>query len=178
MANRVSELGKHIHAREHTVIRDHADQDALAAEIISCAQTYFDTATSARAAILAPIEEALDDAAVDALLAETILEIDELATHHSIEEVYVDRIVVHRLDASEIVYRARGTISVGLQWGSNSDVRRGDGAELDESFPFECDITLPIDEPWDLGYASTEYRVDTSEWTNAMAPDPGDEEWV
>lgn len=171
----IDNLSKHIHAREHTVVRNIAEQDALAQEVIDAAVAYFKVASEARVAVMAPIQEQLDETAVDALLQETILAIDELASHHSIEEVYVDRVVVYRIDAQSIVYRAHGTISVGLQWGSNSDVRRGDGAELDEDFPFECDITVPLEDPWGLDRSETEYRIDTSEWTDAMQPDCEDD---
>ncbi len=71
---------------------------------------------------------------------------------------------MHRIGPNTITYRVEGTISVSLQWGSNSDVRRGDGAELDDDFPFHCDIELPLGDPWDLNEAETNYGVDTSSW--------------
>jgi hypothetical protein len=55
-------------------------------------------------------------------------------------------------------------VYVTLQWRSNSDLRRGDGAELDESFPFYVDMEVPLDDPWDLTVAETTYGVDTREW--------------
>ena len=73
-------------------------------------------------------------------------------------------VVVKDIDPQTVKFRATGSISVILQWGSNSDRRRGDGAELPDSFPFWCDITLPIDNPWDLRYAETEYEVDNRDW--------------
>src|SRR5919106_954629 len=127
-----------------------------------------------RAAILEPVGEALDDAAVDALLSETILEVDELATHHSVQEVYVDRVVVHSIGSHFITYRATGSVSVVLQWGSNSDLRRGDGAELGQAFPFRCDISTSLDDPWKLDFSETEFGVDTREWREVMKPDAWD----
>ena len=102
---------------------------------------------------------------------ETLGEVDELASHYSLEEVYVDRVVVHTIGVDTITYRATGSVAVVLQWGSNSDVRRGDGAELGQSFPFYCDLVLPLDEPWNLDLAETTYGVDTREWRDAMRPD-------
>jgi hypothetical protein len=93
------------------------------------------------------------------MISDTILEVDELATHHSVDEVYVDRTTV------------KGSLAVGLQWGSNSDVRRGDGVEIDQSFPFQCDIEVPVDDPFDLRGADTSYVVDTSKWREDMGPD-------
>jgi len=101
---------------------------------------------------------------------ETLQVVDELASHYSLEEVYVDNAKVLRIGAETITYRASGSVNVILQRGSNSDLRRGDGAELSETFPAISDITVPIDDPWDLSMAETEYGVDTSEWRKAMAP--------
>lgn len=171
----VDELSKHVHGRENTIILDQVLQDAIAETTITAMSSFLDAVHDCRAAILEPIAEALDDAAVDALLSETILEVDELASHHSLEEVYVDRVVVHTIGPTFITYRATGSVAVTLQWGSNSDLRRGDGAELDQTFPFRCDISTFLDDPWELALAETTYGVDTSEWTDAMKPDDWEE---
>lgn len=48
---------------------------------------------------------------------------------------------------------------------------RGDVAELTESFPFTCDIEVPLSDPWNLELAETHYGVDVSEWRDTMMPD-------
>ncbi len=167
----IDELSKQIHGRENTISTDVAEQDALADGILNAMTAFLDAARETRDEVLRPVQEALDDAAVDAMMFETIQEIDELSSHYSLEEVYVDRTVVHEIGPEAIVYRSTGTVSVTLQWGSNSDLRRGEGAELDQSFPFQCDITLPLDHPWDLDMAEAVAGVDTSEWWDARAPE-------
>ena len=167
----IDELSKHVHGRENTVINDRDEQDAMAEITVAAVRAFLDAVSDSRSAVLEPIAEALDEAAIDALLSETLGEVDELASHYSLEEVYVDRVVVHTIGVDTITYRATGSVAVVLQWGSNSDVRRGDGAELEQSFPFHCDIELPLDDPWNLDLAETTYGVDTREWRDAMAPD-------
>ena len=171
----IDDLSKHVHGREATIILDKNEQDVIAAETLEAMGSFLETARECRSAVLEPIVEELDEAAIDALLSETILSVDELASHHSIEEIYVDSVEVHLIGPDTITYRATGSVSVVLQWGSNSDLRRGDGAELGQSFPFTCDIALPLDDPWELEAAEMNYGVDTSEWTDAMLPD--DEEY-
>lgn len=107
-------------------------------------------------------------------LAGGMTEVDELATHHYIQEVYVVDTIVHAIGSQTITYRSTGSINVILQFGSNSDVERGDGAELQESFPFSCDIEVPLVDPWDLELAETRYGVDVSSWRDAMKPDDVD----
>ncbi|MFN4310300.1 MAG: hypothetical protein ACK4FK_06895 [Ferrovibrio sp.] len=171
----VDDLSKQVHGREQTIVTARVEQDASARATVMAMTAFLDTIHDCRAAILDPIAEALDDAAVDALLSDSLLEVDELASHFSLEEVYVDRTVVHAIGAHQIIYRATGSVSVVLQWGSNSDLRRGDGAELSQSFPFFCDITAPLDEPWELDLSETSCGVDTSSWRDAMRPDEWDE---
>lgn len=160
----IDKLSRQIHGRENTISKDIAEQDALAEAILDAMTAFLDAVRETRDEVLLPIAAALDSAAVDALMFETIQEIDELSSHYSLDEVNVENTVVHDIGPEKITYRSIGTVAVTLQWGSNSDLRRGDGAELDESFPFQCDIIVPLEYPWDLDSAETVAGVDTSEW--------------
>jgi hypothetical protein len=160
----VDDLSRQVHGREVTLVVEASDQDAFIGTTIGAVTEFLVAIRDCRSAILDPIAEALDDEAVNALVSETLAEVDELATHHSIEDIDLENTQVHSIGPETITYRAIGTISVGLQWGSNADVRNGDGAELDESFPFHVDFELPLHELWDISYAETNYCVDTSSW--------------
>jgi len=170
----IDELNKQIHGRENTILRDLSAQNAIVEATVAAMGGFLDAVRECRAAVLEPIAEALDEAAVDALITDTIGDIDELASHHSVEDVDIDDVVVQSIGAETITYRAKGALSVVLQWGSNSDVRRGDGIELPQSFPFYCDIAVPLSELWDLSFAETNYGVDTGEWRERFEPDDWD----
>lgn len=170
----VDNLSKHVHGREDTIVEGHDEQDAAASGAIEALGNFLDTYHECRSTILNAIQQELDDAAVDALLSDTILEVDELATHHSVEEVYVGDTSVRSIGAHFITYRATGSVAIGLQWGSNSDLRRGDGAEADLSFPFYCDIQVSLDDPLNLAFSDTNYSVDVSSWRDGMGPDDDD----
>jgi predicted pPIWI-associating nuclease len=156
----VDNLSKHVHGREETIIEGQDEQDAAAASGIDALEQFLDAYHECRTTILTAIQDELDDAAVNALITDTILEVDELATHHSVEEVYVGDTLVLSIGPHFITYRATGTVAVTLQWGSNSDLRRGDGAEADLSFPFRCDIEVSLDDPLNIAFGETEYAVD------------------
>jgi hypothetical protein len=171
----VDELSKHVHGRQHTIIQDRGEQDAGVRRTVAAMSAFLDILHECREAVLTPIAEALDDAAIDALLGETLQAVDELASHYSLDDIDVERVAVHKIGFDTITYRVTGSVEVTLQWGSNSDVRRGDGAELGQSFPFWCEFELPLEDLWDLGLAEPTYGVDTSEWVDAMKPDEDDE---
>jgi Predicted pPIWI-associating nuclease len=166
------ECSKQIHAREHSVVADQGQQDVMAAETISAAASLLEALRFCREAIIEPIIESLDEAAVQTLMSEALAQVDELATHWSLQEVYVAETKVLSIGAETITYRSTGSIEVVLQWGSNSDLRNDMGAELEQSFPFHCEIGVPVTEPRNLDLAEiVSYGVDTSKWRDAMRPD-------
>ncbi|KRD27899.1 hypothetical protein ASE36_18955 [Rhizobium sp. Root274] len=171
----VDQLSKQVHGRENTLVSDPDEQDAIAVASAQAMASFLDLLAECRAAVIEPIEERLDETAVDEIVNSSLAEIDELASHFSLEEVYVNHTRVAAIRHDAIVYRAEGTVSVILQWGSNSDVRRGDGAELDQRFPFTAEVEVPISDPWNFDDAAVLSWVDTTEWHDAMAPDPSDE---
>ena len=167
----VHELSKHVHGRENTIIRDQSAQHDVIERTMGAMEAFVDSLHACRNAVLAPIAEALDRAAVDTLLSETLLAVDEIAMHHSVDEIYVDEVTVVAIGVDTITYVVAGSVEVTLQWGSNSDLRRGDGAEAGQSFPFECEFRLPLDDPWNLDSAELSYVVDTSKWHDMMTPE-------
>ena len=157
-------MSKHIHGRETTIITERPAQDEFVEATLSEMNVFLDAMKTCRDAVLSSVAEELDDTVVEALLSETILQVDELATHHWAEEIYVVDTTVHLIDPDTVTFRVIGSISVTLQWGSNSDFRRGDGAQMPKSFPFWCDLVLPIKTPWDISSAEMGHSVDTSDW--------------
>ncbi|HEY0013255.1 MAG TPA: hypothetical protein VGB79_10455 [Allosphingosinicella sp.] len=171
-----NKLSKHVHGRAQMLVRDAQEQEAEAGATVAAVEELLHAYHDCRVALIDPLVEELDEAAVDDLLSETIQSIDELATHHTIEEIYTAHTDIALIGADFVRYRATGSVSVTLQWGSNSDMRRGDGAELDESFPFECLFEVPLDDPRDLERAEVVSGVDTSSWYGDNWRDEGPEE--
>jgi len=167
----VDQCSAQVHGREYTLITDPGEQDAAAAGTTVAVCAMLDAIHRRRAAILEPIAESLDEAAVEALLRETILEVDELATHHSIQEIYVGETTVLTIGPETITYRATGSLDVILQFGSDSDIRNDMGAEIPQTFPFFCDIEVSLSDPWEFEWAEPRYGVDVSAWRDAMRPE-------
>jgi hypothetical protein len=122
------------------------------------------TIQSCRQQITTALSEQIDSAVVDEALRETLMAIDEIAGHHSIEEIYTHRVEITELTHDEIVFKVTGSIGSALQWGSNSDIRRGDGAVLSKSFPFTCYLWSPVDDPTQVEAREDGLLVDTSSW--------------
>ena len=93
-----------------------------------------------------------------------MLAIDEIAPHHSIEEIYTDRIEIISISHDQVNFLAEGSVTAGLQWGSNSDIRRGDGITGTESFPFTCQLWSLVETPDEVETSEAGPTVDTSSW--------------
>ncbi|WP_201068761.1 MULTISPECIES: pPIWI-associating nuclease domain-containing protein [Thiorhodovibrio] len=141
-----------------------ADIDALVHETTEAVHGFIVTINDCRRLIIDSLWEQIDSAVIDETLRETILSLDELATHHFIDEVYTDKVEIYQIDHELIMFRAEGSIGCELQWGSNSDLRRGDGAILPQSFPFECELVSPVFSPESVESVKGTLGVDTSSW--------------
>lgn len=158
----INELSKYTHVRPETVVRDREEADRFIDAGLKGLQGLFESFDICRAQVIDAIFKHVTDEVVDALISETILSIDEIASHHSIEEISVEETTVTALTEEKIHFEVMGSVSVELQWGSNGDLRRGDGALLDESFPFKVTMWSPVDDV--TQFNDTVYAVDTSSW--------------
>lgn len=119
-----------------------------------------------RKLIIDSLWDRIDEAVIYEALRETLVSIDALATHHYIDEVYTHEVDIFEINHESIMFRAHGSIGCELQWGSNSDLRRGDGAVLRQDFPFTCELSSPVSDPEAVETIDDSVGVDTSSWTD------------
>lgn len=160
----VDDLSRYVHVNPDTFGLEHGESVKKASSAIDALLNVLSLANECRAVISRSLECHIHDHVVREAISETIVSIDELATHHSIDEVYVDEIEVIRVDSTSIHIRAYGSIGVELQWGSNSDREKDNGAVLDESFPFVCELQSNVDSPGEVDVIESSLNVDTSSW--------------
>lgn len=126
--------------------------------------TLFETVRVLHERLVSALWEHIDRAVIEEALSETIQAFDEAATHHSIEEVGVEVVEIVRIGPESIYLRASGWITAELQWGSNSDVRRGDGAIGSLTSGFECGLMSSVDNPDDVDVDESSLQVDEAPW--------------
>ncbi|MFJ5366757.1 hypothetical protein ACIPR9_16810 [Pectobacterium punjabense] len=114
--------------------------------------------------IITRLGEKVGNATIQSAISESLDSIDILSTHSSVEEIYVENIRIVEVNYEEIIFEATGSVDVGLQWGSNSDVRNDIGAVSERSFPFSCEVRSQVGEPEDVFCDEGAFTVDTSSW--------------
>ena len=64
------------------------------------------------------------------------------------------------VDSKKIRLAIAGTVDCDFQYGSSSDVERGDGAELSGAYPFSCKYEADIQTPADLVLVFDSLNID------------------
>ncbi|MEQ4311738.1 hypothetical protein ABNM01_02390 [Pseudomonas syringae] len=162
----VIRLSEYVHITPEVFELSDEDIDRLAQETVDAVGRLMGCIDECRKAIADRLSESITDAAIQQVLGESLDAVDELATHYYVEDVEVDSHDVTGITADAVHIRASGSIGVTLQWGSNSDLRNGDGAEMDQSFGFTCELTCatPNPDPDTLEYVENSVMVDTGDW--------------
>lgn len=157
-------LNKLTHISEKVFPIDRDDGLGIVNEVEACIGALFIKLDECHEEIINRLDETVSEAAIHRSITETVTSIDVLSTHSTIEEVYVDKVEICEINDSEIVFSVTGSLDVGLQWGSNSDVRNDIGAVGSQSFPFTCEVRSPVYDPEDVECDEGAFLADTSSW--------------
>lgn len=167
LSSAIDGLNKYTHIEPSTFGVPDAQVELLAVQTLSAVADLLKTIAECRRRILGHLETEVDSAAVDEVLSDSLIGIDELASHFSVQDVSVGTVKVTAIDHERIHIEVKGSIDCILQFGSNSDVRRGDGAEIPQSFAFSCKLFCPVDDPDELSVVEDSVGVDTQAWQDA-----------
>lgn len=129
-------LSKYTHINPESFYIDEDTIKAFSKGVIETVLLLFQTIDESRSLLTKELEAHIDKSIINNLFYETIDTIDYLATHYNIEDYSVDDIKLLDIDDTTVYFKAEGYVGVKLQYGSDGDLRRGDGMTMDESFPF------------------------------------------
>ncbi|MGH9522694.1 MAG: hypothetical protein ACRD3E_09205 [Terriglobales bacterium] len=160
----IDELHKFTHIEPSTFGVPGTQAEQFAADTLAAVASVLQTVGECRRRIAERLETQIDEAAVDSVLSDSLPGLVDLASHFSVQEVSVGSVVVTGIDHERIHIEVTGTIDCILQFSSNSDIRRGDGAEIPQSFAFSCQLWCPVEDPDELEVIEDSVGVDTREW--------------
>ena len=160
----IDKLNKFVHVNEDTFAVPAADVEKLAQAALAALDTLLSTAAQCREELCEKIAAQVHSDVLENVLAETVQEIDIVATHHTIEYVTVDAIEVERVTATTIYFTVYGDVEAELQWGSSSDQRRGHGATASDTFPLKCQFTSSVSAPEAVELVRDSLLVDNASW--------------
>ena len=160
----IDRLSKFTHVNEEFFGSNPQEVEQHALAVCEALRSFLDCADTARSLLCSRVEERIHEDVVSEVIGDTILSLDEIATHHCIDDVDVHQIEVTSMDHAKIQFIAHGSVGVQLQWGSHSDMRKGDGAVIQDSYPLTCKFYSKVENPEELEIDEDSLCVDTSSW--------------
>jgi hypothetical protein len=155
-------LSKYTHIEDSTLGISLKKIYELVNATVEAFQVLFDTIELCKSRIIRRIEREIDDSLLNHSIENTFDEIDMLSTHSSVEYCLISEIRITQITESHIFLSVYGSINVRLQYGSNYDVKEGDGAVMHDSFPFTCEMIGDVNQLENFEPDIDSMNVDTS----------------
>lgn len=153
-------LSKYTHISENTFPTDTCDNE-LALTLLENLSDFLNNIIDAGQDIASFLEKEIVKVIEDGFFNEYFDAIAHLSTHYGIEEVYVTDIWVERFDSENLIFAVEGQLGCSLQWGSNSDIRKGNGAIGGVDIQFSATVKSDIEDITKLEIVS--YNLEDSE---------------
>ncbi|WP_324832047.1 pPIWI-associating nuclease domain-containing protein [Pseudomonas saxonica] len=166
--NSLTELSKYTHVEETTFNLPRQEVEILVKRSLDALRGLAMAMINCRSRIAQSLYNAIEDQAIYEIVSDSLEALDSVAHHYSLENVSINTSGVDRITHDTVHLFAAGVIDVQLQWGSNSDVRRGDGHLQDDSFEFRCTLSCSVEDPTGDSITMDEDSiiVDTKAWGN------------
>jgi hypothetical protein len=153
---------KYTHVTKETFAATSQDVETYALQTSNALLDFILAVEAAHSNLTDAVVSKIEHHVLEEIIAETISDVDELATHHSIDEVTVDAVEIEELNSEEIRFVATGYLGVILQYGSDSDVRNDIGPVTWDSYPLTMNFTSSVDNPTLVAPVAGSLKVDTS----------------
>ncbi|MFC1510220.1 hypothetical protein ACFL49_00985 [Candidatus Omnitrophota bacterium] len=160
----INELCKYTHIERETFNLDAKMIIEKEDEILKPFYDFLHSLEECTLLIVSSLHRGIHEAVIHECLRESIVALDELSSHSSVEEIWINDSQILSIDEENVKILVCGQLECGLQWGSNGDVRRGDGAVGSVSFPFTCELWACVADLDDLMVDEDSLHVDVSSW--------------
>ncbi|HRG89426.1 MAG TPA: hypothetical protein PLW44_10430 [Chitinophagales bacterium] len=158
-------LNKYTHVNPDTFNISESEINKLTKEVLETFKRFAFGIDNFHKLFKIELEEHIDKVVMEHTIEETFDDIDILATHHNIEEHETTSYTITHIDSKDIFIEASGILSVRLQYGSDGDLAKGDGVEMNTSFPFDCHLQIIINEDFSKSeYKALTFNVNTDDW--------------
>ncbi|MEZ8187553.1 hypothetical protein ACED29_17230 [Shewanella sp. 5S214] len=160
----ISELSNYTHV-EHTTFNTELQQvENVATKCLDATLHFVQKINELRVLVAERLLNDVDSVLLDRINSESVEELMELSTHQFIEEIDPDTIVVEKIGVTSLKMQVDGTIHAILMYGSASDRRKDNGAEIPVSFPVHSEMEVHFKQPLGSDIDLDIFSVDTSSW--------------
>jgi hypothetical protein len=156
----ISEMSKYTHI-EPTVFGVAGQAlDMIVTETLEAFLAFLEMIEECRESVEHAVESHARQALHQELIRSTIQELDELATHYTVDGAHIETITIRSMDSALIQFSVEGSVECQLQYGSSSDVRNGNGVVMDDSYPLTCDFEASTATPLQVAVKAQTLKID------------------
>lgn len=170
----IDELSKFTHVEPHTFNVAPEVVAELTHGALTALANLFRAMFDCRERVLNSVEEKIDSAVVSHVIEETLEGFYDYATHYTTDEIYIESLELSEFNGDEIIGSVSGSVSVILQYGSASDLRRGDGMETDASANFTCQVRIRASNLKHVEIVEGSFEMDYDELSRMWGDDGAD----
>jgi hypothetical protein len=156
----INTLSKYTHVQPSVFGVKGQTLDMIVAESLEAFLAFLEMIEECREAVEHTVESHARQALHQELIRSTIQELDELATHYTVDGAHIETVTIRLMGSELIHFSVTGSVDCQLQYGSSSDVRNGDGIVMDDSYPLTCDFEAPIATPLQVAVKGHTLKID------------------
>jgi len=160
----INRLSAFTHIEEATFKSSIEDVERTADECLSATLDFVNKIDELRTEVADKLFDDIDSILIDRINSESVVELMEISTHQYIEEITAEKISVVKIGVSSIEMHVDGSIGATLMYGSASDRRKGNGAEIPASFPVYSEMEVLFKQPLGSSINLNRFNVDISSW--------------
>jgi hypothetical protein len=125
LIDRLSSFGHDIE-KSFNLLPEEAEREAM--DALDTFDRLATLITERHESLLSEAADAAKDTLEDELFGQVQSELDILSTHSTVQGVHLEGLTITSLDSKRILFEGDGSVDVRLQYGSDADVARDDGA--------------------------------------------------
>jgi ABC-type transporter Mla MlaB component len=158
----ISGLNSYTHVNEKSLAREDSEAFGLFASVIQKFILLISAIESARMLVEEDLTIRIQEQLDDLFTSDFFDELDCLSTHTRPQGACDVEVISVSFDETTVNFSGSGSVDCDLQYGSDGDVRRGDGVECSASFPFSFSGYVPINELDAVDVDRGSISIDTS----------------
>ncbi|NKC17653.1 hypothetical protein CWC29_002140 [Pseudoalteromonas sp. S4498] len=160
----INRLSGFTHIEEATFKSSIEETERTADECLSATLDFVNKIDELRTEVADKLFDDIDGVLIDRINSESVVELMEISTHQYIEEITAEKIHVVKIGVNSLEMHVEGSIGANLMYGSASDRRKGDGAEIPASFPVYSEMEVLFKQPLGSSINLNRFSVDISSW--------------
>ena len=166
LIEKIDKLSKYTHVTEKIFYENNKKSTSdIITEELSIFSEFLTAIHNCKEQVAETLNDRLSEHLIDEFLSSSIDDIDHLSTHHCVEEISIECVIVEQVNEKYIEIKVEGSIYVEQQYGSSADLRNDIGVVVHTDFPFVSSICIAAFQPDNFNVIDFSYHVDISSWT-------------